>query len=143
MDNGEYALELADGRRMTYPAADVSEMKRLTEDTPEKPSASGVPLSGLCRGTTLFTEYALASDLYEHIKEVQVAQKGMGYGSGTKYYPDLAAEARKVGGDAVISVREWRAATAWSWSAPHVGGMAVRWTEKAKTEVVTIENKCF
>lgn len=157
MDEGQYSLELPDGRTILYPADDVEKMSPIeasTTPTPTdttaaptveavSPETGTTPLAELCRDTTLFTEFALATDLYEPIKEIEVSQKGMGYHSGTRYYPDLAQEARELGGDAVISVREWRAVSGWSWSAPHVGGLAVRWSDKARTEPGIIEYKCF
>jgi uncharacterized protein YbjQ (UPF0145 family) len=41
-------------------------------------------------------------------------------------YPLLAAEARKIGANAVVNAQGGRKVTAFSWSAPYVSGIAVK-----------------
>src|SRR5262245_35420189 len=62
---------------------------------------------------------------YKVVGSVQ-ADARAGYDSSTKLYPFLAAEARKIGANAVVGVVDGRRLTAFSWSAPHVSGTAVR-----------------
>ena len=49
-----------------------------------------------------------------------------GYDSASTLYPLLAAEAKKIGANAVINAQGGRRVTAFSWAAPYVGGIAVR-----------------
>ncbi len=49
-----------------------------------------------------------------------------GYDSTESLYPLIANEAKKVGANAVIEVYGGRSVSAFSWSAPYVGGIAIR-----------------
>lgn len=49
-----------------------------------------------------------------------------GYDSALSLYPLLAAEAKKIGANAVVNTTGSRRTTAFSWSAPLVTGTAVR-----------------
>ena len=59
------------------------------------------------------------------IGTVQADTKG-GYSGVATLYPALAAEARKIGANAVVSAAGGRRVTMWSWAAPQVSGTAVR-----------------
>jgi hypothetical protein len=49
-----------------------------------------------------------------------------GYDSALSLYPLLAAQAKKIGANAVVNTTGSRRMTAFSWSAPYVMGTAVR-----------------
>jgi uncharacterized protein YbjQ (UPF0145 family) len=49
-----------------------------------------------------------------------------GYDKVETLYPLLANEARKIGANAVVSAKGGRKVSAFSWSAPYVGGIAIR-----------------
>ena len=49
-----------------------------------------------------------------------------GYDSAESLYPLLAAEAKKLGANAVVNAQGGRRVTAFSWSAAHVSGTAIR-----------------
>ncbi|MBL8287079.1 MAG: hypothetical protein JNL85_03765 [Rubrivivax sp.] len=57
-----------------------------------------------------------------------------GYAGAATLYPALAAEARKIGANAVFSAAGGRRMTALSWAAPYVGGTAVRVEDPKKLE---------
>jgi hypothetical protein len=54
------------------------------------------------------------------------ADANAGYESVTTLYPALAAEAKKIGANAVVSAKGARKVTALSWSAPYATGIAIR-----------------
>jgi hypothetical protein len=54
------------------------------------------------------------------------ANARVGYDSATLLYPLLAAEAKKLGANAVISATGGHRVTAFSWGAPYVEGTAVK-----------------
>jgi uncharacterized protein YbjQ (UPF0145 family) len=62
---------------------------------------------------------------YKVIGSVEADAKG-GYDSATSSYPLLAAEARKMGANAVVNAKGGRRMTAFSWSAAYVSGIAVK-----------------
>jgi uncharacterized protein YbjQ (UPF0145 family) len=62
---------------------------------------------------------------YKVIGSVQ-ADARAGYDKAIALYPFLAAEARKIGANAVMGVTDGRRVTAFSWSAAYVSGIAVR-----------------
>jgi uncharacterized protein YbjQ (UPF0145 family) len=49
-----------------------------------------------------------------------------GYDNVESLYPMLAAEARKVGANAIVGVYGGRTVSAFSWAAPFTGGTAVK-----------------
>lgn len=62
---------------------------------------------------------------YKVIGSVQ-ADARAGYDSAVSLYPLLAAEARKIGANAVVNAKGGRRVTAFSWSAAYVSGIAVK-----------------
>ncbi len=62
---------------------------------------------------------------YKVIGSVQ-ADARIGYDSAASLYPLLAAEAKKMGANAVISAKGGRRVTAFSWAAAYVSGIAVK-----------------
>jgi uncharacterized protein YbjQ (UPF0145 family) len=62
---------------------------------------------------------------YKVLGEVK-ANFRAGYDSAESLYPLLAAEAKKLGANAVVNVKGGRRVTAFSWSAAYVSGTAIR-----------------
>ena len=62
---------------------------------------------------------------YKVIGSVQ-ADARVGYDSAASLYPLLAAEAKKMGANAVINAKGGRRVTAFSWAAAYVSGIAVK-----------------
>jgi len=91
-------------------------------------SSSGVSATPMAAwaGPVFVSESQLPAGIqYKVVGSVQ-ADARAGYDSSTKLYPFLASEARKIGANAVVGVVDGRRVTAFSWSAPHVSGTAVR-----------------
>lgn len=68
---------------------------------------------------------------YKVIGTVQADAKA-GYDRAETLYPLLAAEARKLGANAVVNTQGGRRLTAFSWSAAYVHGTAVRVEDPGK-----------
>jgi uncharacterized protein YbjQ (UPF0145 family) len=62
---------------------------------------------------------------YKVLGSVQ-ADARAGYDSAVSLYPLLAAEAKKIGANAVVNAKGGRRVTAFSWSAAYVSGIAVK-----------------
>lgn len=62
---------------------------------------------------------------YEVIGSVK-ANARAGYNNAESLYPLLAAEAKKIGANAVINTKGGRRVTAFSWAAAYVDGIAVK-----------------
>jgi len=62
---------------------------------------------------------------YKEIGSVQ-ANARVGYGSVESLYPLLAAEAKKIGANAVINAKGGHRVSAFSWAAAYVSGTAVK-----------------
>ena len=77
-------------------------------------------------GPILVSPAAVPSGIeYKVIGSVQ-ADAQIGYESVASFYPLLAAEAKKLGANAVVNVKGGRRVTAFSWSAAYVSGIAVK-----------------
>lgn len=77
-------------------------------------------------GKVFVTEEALPPGLqFIEVGEVEAEIKS-GYESGTKLYPLLAEEARKLGANAVVEVGGGRRPTLLSWAAAFVYGKAIK-----------------
>jgi len=86
---------------------------------------SSTPVSAWT-GPVFVSESQLPAGIqYKVVGSVQ-ADARAGYDSSTALYPFLASEARKIGANAVVGVVDGRRVTAFSWSAAHVSGIAVR-----------------
>ena len=64
-----------------------------------------------------------SSDGYEVVGTVKVVKAT--YSSGG-VEEKLANEARRIGADAVIGIRTWRAPAGFAWAAPHAEGEAIK-----------------
>lgn len=143
LQDGQYMIELADGRTMSYPTNDVERMEPITQpaESIAAPEAAGAraPLPANCG--IFISESGLDKKYYTTIKEIKVSKKW--YGSTSEMYDDLAAKARKVGADGVINVRTWHAPSGFSWAAPHAGGMAIDWTPAGRDALPGLEGRCY
>lgn len=143
LKDDRYTLRLSDGRLMSYPAAEVARMDRLTGSesqtptTPPQQTPTVDPAS--CR--TFISENDVDKAFYTAIKDIKVSKKW--YGSTTEMFGDLAERARKVGADAVINARTWHSPAGFAWAAPHAGGMAVKWTEAGRKALPTLPGRCY
>lgn len=78
------------------------------------------------QGPVFVTQQALPAGVEHEVIGSVSADATAGYDSVTTLYPALAAEAKKIGANAVVSAKGARRVTALSWSAPYATGMAVR-----------------
>lgn len=77
-------------------------------------------------GPVFVTQQALPAGVEHQVIGSVSADANAGYESVTSLYPALAAEAKKIGANAVVSAKGARKVTALSWSAPYATGIAVR-----------------
>jgi hypothetical protein len=77
-------------------------------------------------GPVFVTQQALPAGVDHQVIGSVSADATAGYDSVTTLYPALAAEAKKIGANAVVSAKGARKVTALSWSAPYATGIAVR-----------------
>jgi hypothetical protein len=83
-------------------------------------------------GPILVSQEAIPAGIdYKVIGSVQ-ADARAGYDSATNLYPLLAAEARKIGANAVFNAKGGHRVSAFSWAAPYVSGMAVKVEDPGK-----------
>lgn len=84
------------------------------------------PVGSTWEGPILVTQATIPAGIaYKVVGSVQ-ADARVGYDSAASLYPLLAAEARKIGANAVVNATGGRRVTAFSWSAAYVNGIAVR-----------------
>ncbi len=142
LKEGRYSLRLPDGRVMTYAAADVEQLQRLT--APEtaarapatQPAAAAAPL--VCR---TFISEDVDKSFYTFIQTIKA--KKQWYGSSGVIYEKIAEKAREIGADAVINFHTWHSPSGWAWAAPHGEGMAVKWTEAGRKALSSLEGRCY
>ena len=143
LKEGQYTIELADGRTMSYAADDVERMEPISQSGTgrQMPEVAPTrdPLPANCG--VFISEGGLDMAFYTTIKEIKVSKKW--YGSTSEMFDDLAAKARKVGADGVINVRTWHAPSGFSWAAPHAGGMAIRWTAAGRDALPGLDGRCY
>lgn len=77
-------------------------------------------------GPVLVSREAVPTGVEYKILGTVKANHRAGYDSVESLYPLLAAEAKKLGANAVVSTKGGRTVTGWSWSAAFVTGTAVR-----------------
>ena len=84
------------------------------------------PTGQIWEGPILVTQAAIPDGIsYKVLGSVQ-ADARVGYDSAASLYPLLAAEARKIGANAVVNAKGGRRVTAFSWAAAYVNGIAVK-----------------
>lgn len=74
----------------------------------------------------LVTPSALPPDIEHTVLGAVQAEARVGYDSAASLYPELAAEAKKMGANAVVNVKGGRKLALFSWSAAYVNGTAVK-----------------
>jgi len=84
------------------------------------------PSAPAWEGQILVSPAAIPSGIeYKVMGSVQANAK-VGYDSAASLYLLLAAEAKKIGANAVVNAKGGRRVTAFSWSAAYVSGIAVK-----------------
>jgi hypothetical protein len=83
-------------------------------------------------GPVFVTQQPLPAGVEHEVIGSVSADANSGYDSVTALYPNLAAEAKKIGANAVVSAKGARKVTALSWSAPYATGIAVRVKDPSK-----------
>lgn len=98
-----------------------------------KSSSTAVgPIGPVWEGPILVSQAAIPSGIeYKVMGSVQ-ADAQVGYDSAASLYPLLAAEAKKMGANAVVNAKGGRRVTAFSWSAAYVSGIAVKVNDPQK-----------
>ncbi|HUQ28245.1 MAG TPA: hypothetical protein VM051_06615, partial [Usitatibacter sp.] len=87
-------------------------------------------------GPVFVTQQPLPAGMDHQVIGSVSADANAGYDSVTSLYPALAAEARKIGANAVVSAKGARKVTALSWSAPYATGIAVRVKDPQKLKAL-------
>ena len=84
------------------------------------------PAGPAWQGPILVSQAAIPAGIeYKVVGSVQ-ADARVGYESAVSLYPLLAAEAKKIGANAVVNTQRGRRLTPFSWSAAYVSGTAVK-----------------
>jgi hypothetical protein len=91
-------------------------------------SSNAVPASpaSQSQGPVLVSQEAVPTGIEYKVLGTVKANFRAGYDSAESLYPLLAAEAKKLGANAVVNAKGGRTVTAFSWSAAYVSGTAVR-----------------
>ena len=77
-------------------------------------------------GLVFVSEAALPAEIEYQLIGTIKGEANAGYSGVTTLYPLLAAEARKMGANAVMNAKGGRQIKGFSWAAPYVTGTAVR-----------------
>jgi hypothetical protein len=88
-------------------------------------AVTGSPASQT-EGPVLVSQDAVPTGIEYKVLGTVSANFRAGYDSAESLYPLLAAEARKLGANAVVNTKGGRRVTAFSWSAGYVSGTAIR-----------------
>jgi hypothetical protein len=91
-------------------------------------SLNAVPasLASESEGPVLVSREAVPTGIDYKVLGTVKANYRAGYDSAESLYPLLAAEAKKLGANAVVNAKGGRTVTAFSWSAAYVSGTAIR-----------------
>ncbi len=91
-------------------------------------SSNAVPASPASQlgGPVLVSQEAVPIGIEYKVLGTVKANFRAGYDSAESLYPLLAAEAKKLGANAVVNAKGGRTVTAFSWSAAYVSGTAIR-----------------
>jgi hypothetical protein len=91
-------------------------------------SSNAIPASSASAsaGPVLVSQDAVPPGIEYKVLGTVKANFRAGYDSAESLYPLLAAEAKKLGANAVVNTKGGRSVTAFSWSAAHVSGTAIR-----------------
>lgn len=143
LKDGQYTPRLLDGRVMSYPAAGVERMQRLTdhETAPPAPATQLASAAApfVCR--TFISEKDVDKFFYIFVQTIKA--KKQWYGSSGVLYEKIAEKAREIGPDAVINFHTWHSPSGWAWATPYAEGMGVKWTEAGRKALSTLEGRCY
>jgi hypothetical protein len=91
-------------------------------------SSNAVPASpaSQSQGPVLVSQESVPTGIEYKVLGTVKANFRAGYDSAESLYPLLAAEAKKLGANAVVNAKGGRTVTAFSWSAAYVSGTAIR-----------------
>ena len=82
--------------------------------------------AGASTGPVLISQDAVPTGIkYKELGTVRANYRA-GYSNAESLYPLLAAEARKLGANAVVDAKGWHAPNLFSWAAAYATGTAVR-----------------
>lgn len=99
---------------------------RPAQTSPAQASTAQAPPAGPTTGPVLVSRDEIPTGTDYTILGTVKANHRAGYDTVESLYPLLAAEARKLGANAVVGVRGGRTVSAFSWSAAFTSGTAVR-----------------
>lgn len=89
-------------------------------------STAVAPAGPVWEGPILVSPAEIPAGIEHKVLGSVQADARAGYDSAASLYPFLAAEAKKLGANAVVSAKGGRRLTAFSWSAAYVSGTAVK-----------------
>jgi hypothetical protein len=89
-------------------------------------TAVPAPPASASQGPVLVSQEAVPTGIEYKVLGTVKANFRAGYDSAESLYPLLAAEAKKLGANAVVNTKGGRTVTAFSWSAAYVSGTAIR-----------------
>lgn len=145
LSEAQYKIRLPDGRIMTYPSGDVEKMERLMplegQSSPIPQPPQRLPSVDPSSCAVFVTEKEIDKAFYTAGKDVTVSKKW--YGSAAEMYGDLANRAHEVGANAVVAAHTWHSPSAFSWAAPHAGGLAVKLTDAGLQALPKLEGRCY
>ena len=82
--------------------------------------------AGELAGPVLVSREAVPTGIEYKVLGTVKANNRAGYDSAESLYPLLAAEAKKLGANAVVNAKGGHTVTAFSWAAAYVSGTAIR-----------------
>ena len=82
--------------------------------------------AGKSAGPVLVSQEAVPTGIEYKVLGTVKANQRAGYDSAESLYPLLAAEAKKLGANAVVNAKGGHTVTAFSWAAAYVSGTAIR-----------------
>jgi hypothetical protein len=142
--DGAYVVDLSDGRRMSYPAADVEALMRIGEASASTSAAQlaattppSTPMTDICR--VFVTEENAPAGWVTVLKKVKWT-KGW-YGGTSGAHEKLALEAARYGADAVVGVEVGRGPSGFSWASPKASGIAVKWTDEGRKNAAKLKGE--
>jgi hypothetical protein len=147
MKDGAYVIDLADGRRMSYPASEVEALTRIGDSSAPTSATESAPAGTSAAPTTtdicrvFVTEEDAPAGWATALKKVKWT-KGW-YGGTSGAYEKLALEAARYGADAVVGVEVGRGPSGFSWSSPKANGIAVKWTEEGRKNAAKLKGECI
>ena len=110
--------------KLPFPAWDIDVRRRLFAGF-VLDCSSGVTCRRMA-GPVLVSREAVPTGIEYKVLGTVKANNRAGYESAESLYPLLAAEAKKLGANAVVNAKGGHTVTAFSWAAAYVSGTAIR-----------------